>query len=48
MSLNRFLSCLILLSFSGFAKEAKINNIAEFTQGMQQHAGFYTFYYQLE
>ena len=48
MPLTRFLFCLILLSFSGLAKETKTTNIADFTQGMQQHAGFYTFYYQAE
>ena len=48
MPLKSIFICLILFCFSSVAKDQKTSSITDFTRGMQQHPGFYTFYYQAE
>ena len=48
MRVKYLLIYLILFSFSTVAKDDKTATIKDFTQGMQQHAGFFNFYYQSE
>ncbi|KXI26830.1 zinc-dependent metalloprotease [Paraglaciecola hydrolytica] len=48
MRVNFLLVSLIIFSLSAIAKEDKTLTIKDFTQGMQQQTGFFSFYYQAE